>query len=208
VDRLGDIERVLQRGDIPVFIDPDLKFLGTGKLNISGIVDARMRKRPPGKGLDLAPLVIGLGPGFCAGENCHAVVETNRGHYLGRVIWDGRAEADTGIPGKVLDQRQDRVLRAPANGSLKTKKAIGDILQQGVIIGDVKGEFIKAPFEGVLRGLLRSGHPVQNGMKIGDLDPRKDARLARTVSEKSLAIGGGVLEALLTRPEIRGTLWN
>jgi xanthine dehydrogenase accessory factor len=208
VDRLGEIGEVLEGGDIPVSIDPGLSILESRKFDISAIIDARMRKRSPEAGMEQARLVIGLGPGFTAGENCHAVIETNRGHFLGRVIWEGEAERNTGIPGKVGDRKEDRVIRAPADGKLVTVASIGDILEQGDVIGAVEGEIISAPFQGVLRGLLRNGHLVRKGMKIGDHDPRGDAQLTKTVSEKSLAIGGGVLEALLTQPEIREKLWN
>jgi xanthine dehydrogenase accessory factor len=208
VNHFSEIEQVIKSGKIPVSIDPDLEILEISNFDIPVIVDARMRKRPPESGLEQASLVIGLGPGFIAGENCHAVIETNRGHYLGRVIWEGQAEENTGTPGKIGERGYDRVLRAPASGRLITMVDIGTVLQQGDAICAVEGDTIPAPFNGVLRGLLRNGHPVQKGMKIGDLDPRMNPRLAKTISEKSFAIGGGVLEALLTRPEIREKLWN
>ena len=172
------------------------------------MIDARMIKRPPEIGREAAPFVIGLGPGFIAGENCHAVVETNRGHHLGRVIWDGQAEANTGIPGKVGEKQIERVLRAPKDGVLNPRKQIGDILQRGDVIAIVEDEKIVAPFDGVLRGLLRDQHPVTKGMKVGDLDPRNDPAYAYTVSDKSRSIGGGVLEALLTQEEMRTKLWT
>ena len=208
VDRVVEVRKALKQGEVPVLVDPELEIRNLLQFDIAAMIDARMRKLPPETGLEYAPLVIGLGPGFIAGENCHAVIETNRGHYLGRVIWDGSAEANTGIPGRVGERQQDRVLRAPINGKLKTLAAIGASLRQGDAIGVVGSELISAPFDGVLRGLLRNGHPVQKGMKVGDLDPRGDPGLAETVSEKSLAIGGGVLEALLTRRKIREKLWS
>jgi xanthine dehydrogenase accessory factor len=167
-----------------------------------------MTKRPPDLSMDVAPLVIGLGPGFVAGTNCHAAIETNRGHFLGRVIWDGAPEADTGIPGAVAKHQNDRVLRAPANGIFQTRVEIGERVQQELVIAEVAGQKLVAPFDGILRGLLHDGLQVQQGLKVGDIDPRDDPRYATQVSEKSLAIGGGVLEALLTRPEIRERLWS
>jgi xanthine dehydrogenase accessory factor len=200
--------RVILGGEIPVLVDPELDIRFAPQFELVALVDARMRKRPPDLGLEAAPLVIGLGPGFVAGENCHAVIETNRGHNLGRVLWEGAPEADTGVPGKVGDHQHDRVLRAPADGDLRALTEIGSQVAQGSLIATVAGEPILAPFDGVLRGLLRDGMAVKRGMKTGDLDPRNDPRYAVTVSEKSLAIGGGVLETLLTRPEIRVKLWN
>jgi xanthine dehydrogenase accessory factor len=203
-----DIMGVLSVGEIPVLIDPDCGILNTVEFGVVALVDARMTKKPPNLGLDAAPIVIGLGPGFIAGDNCHAVIETNRGHNLGRVIWKGPPEPNTGVPGLVGEKQIDRVLRAPTDGILQTRREIGDRLTVGDLIAKVSGEPICAPFNGVLRGLLRHGFPVKHGMKIGDLDPRNDISFAVTVSEKSLAIGGGVLEALLTRPDIRSNLWS
>jgi xanthine dehydrogenase accessory factor len=166
-----------------------------------------MTKRPPDLGIDLAPFVIGLGPGFVAGRNCRAAIETNRGHFLGRVIWEGSPETDTGIPGAVRQFQNDRVLRAPSDGFFSTQVEIGERVQKGQLIAIVEGQKVVAPFDGILRGLLHDGLPVQQGLKVGDIDPRDDPRIASLVSEKSLAIAGGVLEALLAKPEIRDRLW-
>ena len=202
----------MESGDIPVLIDPHCKtILYSQQPHVPAplaIIDARMTKRPPDLSIDAAALVIGLGPGFVAGENCHAAIETNRGHFLGRVIWEGAPEADTGIPGVVAKHQNDRVLRASADGLFQTHVEIGERLQKGQLIADIDGQEIVAPFDGILRGLLHAGLPVQCNLKVGDIDPRTDPRFATLVSEKSLAIGGGVLEALLTRPEIRERLWN
>jgi xanthine dehydrogenase accessory factor len=203
----GDALRILSKGEIPVLIDPDCLIRHVHEFEIVAMVDARMTKQPPDLSLDAAPLLVGLGPGFVAGKNCHAVIETNRGHYLGRVIWLGAPEPNTGVPGKVGDKQQDRVLRAPTAGILRNNLEIGEKAAAGEVIADVAGKAILAPFDGVLRGMLRDGTSVKSGMKVGDLDPRNDAKYTATVSEKSLAIGGGVLEALLTRPEIRSKLW-
>lgn len=195
--------------EIPILIDPNLNLLSASQVLSAplALIDARMTKLPPESGLPVAPLVIGLGPGFVAGQNCHAAIETNRGHFLGRVIWLGAPEADTGIPGTVARHQSDRVLRAPADGTFVTHLDIGSRLQAGQLIAEVSGTPIVAPFDGLLRGLLHAGLPVECGTKVGDLDPRNDPRFATLISEKSLAIGGGVLEALLTRPEIRQKLW-
>jgi xanthine dehydrogenase accessory factor len=157
-----------------------------------------MAKRNIDTTIDQAPLVIALGPGFTAGVDCHAVIETNRGHRLGRVIWQGAAEANTGTPGLVGGKGVERVLRAPVAGIVSWRVDIGDRVREGEIMGDVAGIAIKAPFDGVVRGLIAPGTAVPERLKIGDVDPRGDVEACYTISEKALAIGGGVLEAILT----------
>lgn len=163
----------------------------------SAVVDARIAKRNIDTTIDQAPLVIALGPGFTAGVDCHAVIETNRGHRLGRVIWRGAAEANTGTPGMVAGKGRARVLRAPVDGVAAWRVDIGERVREGQLLGDVAGLPITAPFEGVVRGLIAPGTDVPAGLKIGDVDPREDVSAAFTISEKALAIGGGVLEAML-----------
>lgn len=206
------ILQLLAKGALPVLVDP--QGAAVKALHPTVVVDGRMQKIPAALDPTPVPLLIGLGPGFTAGENCHAVVETNRGHYLGRVLWQGSAQADTGIPEGVGQHDADRVLRALVDGTLKAHASIGDVLQTGQVIAELQpadGSAMlsyAAAFPGVLRGLLRDGSPVQAGMKFGDLDPRCDPAYARLVSDKSLAIGGGVLEAILSRPELRKQLWS
>ena len=159
--------------------------------------------------MDAAALVIGLGPGFTAGEDCHAVIETQRGHTLGRVIWEGSTLSDTSKP----EGDPRRVLRAPHDGVMVNHKQIGDHCEPDELIAEIQSEIenrkskIVSPFKGIIRGLIHDGLKVTRGTKIGDIDPRDDARLCQSVSEKALAIGGGVMEALLTRPEVRSKLW-
>lgn len=172
------------------------------------LIDARMTKQPPGTALDAAPLVIGLGPGFTAGADCHAVIETQRGHRLGRVIWEGAAAADTGVPETVAGMAAERVLRASAAGVFETVVDIGALLVKGDLIARVGELSILAPFDGLLRGLLHPTLEVTAGQKVGDLDPRGAAVDWRLVSDKALSIAGGVMEALLSRPDIRRTLWE
>lgn len=219
---LGEAGHILDAGCIPVLIDPQANLLHllssqarigeAGVLSTPGsplvLVDGRMTKRTPEYGRDAADLVIGLGPGFVAGENCHVVIETNRGHNLGRVIWKGPAEEDTGLPEAVAERRAERVLRAPVSGQLKNYLEICAHLEPGQLIAEVEGQPVVAPFRGVLRGLIHPGLFVREGMKIGDVDPRDDPRSCRLVSDKSLAVGGGVLEAILTKPELRCQLWD
>ena len=190
-------------GSIPVLAAPELPAglrnspLVTRHSSLA-LVDARMAKRNIDTRIDQAPLVIALGPGFTAGVDCHAVIETNRGHRLGRVIWRGAAEPNTGTPGLVEGKGVERVLRAPAAGAARWRRDIGDRVRAGEIIGEVAGIAIAAPFDGVVRGLIAPGTVVPAGLKIGDVDPRDDVEACFTISEKALAIGGGVLEAILT----------
>jgi xanthine dehydrogenase accessory factor len=200
-----EVLSLLASGSIPVLIDPPAS--SRLELNPLVIVDGRMTKQAPDLDCGSADLVIGLGPGFVAGDNCHAVVETRRGPFLGRVIWQGAAEADTGLPDQVSQYQVERVLRAPVDGILRTHVEIGDHLEAGQLVAEVAGVPVRSLFPGILRGLLKPGMLVKQGLKIGDLDPRDDPRLARLVSDKSLAIVGGVLEAILSKPMLRKFLW-
>ena len=205
ISKPAGIAPTLEANHIPVLTDPALTSLA-GLIPLV-LVDARMTKRAPDVIANAASLVIGLGPGFIAGENCHAVVETVRGHNLGRVFWQGAAQADTGVPSSVALHGKDRVLRAPAAGRVEPHAEIGRQLKTGDLIAMIAGSSLHAPFDGVLRGLIHPSVDVSAGMKIGDLDPRNDPSYCWRVSDKALAIGGGVLEALLTRPELRAKLW-
>jgi len=193
--------RLAQTGVIPVLVAPDIAPVLNSSFVIDHpsftLVDARMAKRNIETRIIDAPLVIALGPGFTAGVDCHAVIETNRGHRLGRVIWRGAAEANTGTPGIVAGKGRERVLRAPVTGNASWRAEIGDRVREGQILGDVAGQPVTAPFNGVVRGLIAPGTTVSAGLKIGDIDPRDDVTACFTVSEKALAIGGGVLEAVL-----------
>jgi len=189
---------------VPVLVDPELELLSKHPPLV--LVDARMRKTRSLFPLEEIELLIGMGPGFTAGENCHAAVETNRGHFLGRVYWQGSTQADTGIPEKVEQYQQERVLHTPVGGQVETFVAIGDHVAAGdrlLCIGDHE---MVAPFKGVVRGLIYPGLRVEAGTKVGDIDPRQEGFRCRYVSDKSLAIGGGALEAVLTKPSIRRKL--
>jgi xanthine dehydrogenase accessory factor len=196
VDAPGAARDVAKRGKVAVLVDPDARWLG--ELRPDALVDAIMAKRNTGTRKEWAPRVIALGPGFEAPRDCHAVVETNRGPDIGRVIWRGAAEPNTGEPGEVGGQRGRRVLRAPAPGVLRATREIGDMVQRGEIVADVWGFPVRSELDGLLRGLLRDGTRVTAGMKIGDVDPRGDPSLTYRVSDKSLAVAGGVLEAVLS----------
>lgn len=205
IETLSEAAARFEANEIPVLVDPTLKDFK--HLVQAVIVDARMIKRPPDVVANAASLVVGLGPGFVAGENCHAVIETMRGHNLGRVFWQGSALADTGLPGSIALHGKDRVLRAPKAGQVEPAAEIGQQLRAGQLVATVAGAKLRAPFAGVLRGLIHPSVEVQAGMKVGDLDPRNDPSYCWRVSDKALAVGGGVLEALLTRPEMRTILW-
>ncbi len=198
---------VLGKQQIPVLVDPDCS--SAKALHASVVVDARMLKRPPEPIGYVPQLYLGLGPGFEAGVNCQAVVETRRGAMLGRVYWRGGPDPDTGQP----EGDPQRVLRAPADGTFIAHKQIGEHCEKGELIAEVQPSIenqqsqILSPFPGILRGLLHSGLNVPRGLKIGDIDTRDDPRLCQMVSDKALAVGGGVLEAILSRPELRATLW-
>ncbi|MGB8214100.1 MAG: selenium-dependent molybdenum cofactor biosynthesis protein YqeB [Anaerolineales bacterium] len=193
---------VLGKQQVPVLVDPACS--SAKALHAAVVVDGRMTKRPPEPIGYVPSLYLGLGPGFIAGGNCQAVVETRRGPMLGRVYWQGGPDPDTGQP----EGDPQRVLRAPAEGDLVAHAEIGQHLEAGQLIAEVAGQGITAPFAGVLRGLLHPGLRVTRGLKIGDIDLRDDARLCQVVSDKALAVGGGVLEAILSRPEVRGALWT
>jgi xanthine dehydrogenase accessory factor len=193
-----------EQGIVPVLVDPQVESLPV--FDPIALVDGRMRKSPPDVGLSAAPFVIGLGPGFTAGTDCHAVIETNRGHDLGRVFWQGSAQPDTGVPEQVAGYDVDRVLRAPSDGVFRGEVQLGVRVHRGDLIAYVDERPLKATFDGVLRGLLHDGLEVTAGMKVGDVDPRGDPSYCYRISDKSLAIGGGALEALLSQPEIRSAL--
>jgi xanthine dehydrogenase accessory factor len=193
----NDIQAVWNNGKIPLLIDPEAKTRDFLKPDV--LIDAIIAKINIGTRKSDAPFVIGMGVGFNAGVDVHAVIETNRGHNLGRVIYGGQAEPDTGTPGVIAGESSRRVFRAPVNGSFETNRNIGDLIKAGDFIASVNGKAIEASIGGVIRGLLRHGTQVHTGMKAGDVDPRGIKECCFTVSDKASAIGGGVLEAILAR---------
>ncbi len=201
----------LEANEIPALIDPNADIL-TFDLRPSTfivVIDGRLTKQPPAPLPAPIPLHIGLGPGFHAGVNCQAVVETRRSHTLGRVYWNGTTQPDSGQP----EGDPRRVLRAPNDGMLNANAKIAEHVEEGQIVATIQvnkytSSQIHSPFAGVLRGMIRDGIHVTQGLKIGDIDPRDDASACFLVSDKALAIGGAVLEAILTRGEIREQLWK
>jgi xanthine dehydrogenase accessory factor len=198
----GQVQAALDAGEIPVLVDPEASILSD--LDISVLIDGRLTKHPPEPLPFSIPLHIGLGPGFHAGRNCTAVIETRRSHTLGRVYWEGPTQPDSGQP----EGNPRRVLRAPVEGVFKSQTQIGEHVDGGQIVAEVDDHPILAPFPGVLRGLIHPGLQVTKGLKVGDVDPRDDPQLCSLVSDKALAIGGGALEAILSVPEFRKSLWG
>jgi xanthine dehydrogenase accessory factor len=208
------------RGEIPVIVDPDRT--RTAQCNPIAAIDAIMAKSNTGTYIDAAPIVVALGPGFTAGVDCHAVIETQRGHHLGRVYYRGAAQPDSGTPGNVGGQDAQRVVRAPVNGIFYAQHKIGDRLKAGEVIGRVvaidqpltdsaagrpaaidrnspspPGIAVTTKIDGILRGVLHDGRKIAAHTKIADVDPRGEEEYCFTVSDKSWAVGGGALEAVL-----------
>lgn len=191
---------IIAKGNIAVLVDPMGQTIADFKPDC--VVDAILAKQNLGTTKDMAPLVIGVGPGFHAGPevsaDCHACIETKRGHYLGRVIWDGSPIPNTGVPGNIGGYSKERVLRAPATGAFKPVAHIGDMVKKGDVLAYVDGKPMVATLTGILRGLLQEDCPVEEGMKSGDIDPRCKKSHCFSCSDKTRAIAGGVLEAILT----------
>jgi xanthine dehydrogenase accessory factor len=191
---------VMSWGEVPVIVDEDVSILR--QICPTVLVEATLSKYNSGITRDDAAIVIALGPGYEAGKDVHAVIETNRGHNLGRVYLEGRAEPNTGVPGAIGGYSIERLLRSPAQGKLYGVRQIGDLVQAGETIALVKSEEnsnepVIATITGILRGLVRNNLYVKQGMKVGDIDPRAEREHCFTISDKSRAIAGGVLEAIL-----------
>ncbi|MGD9665941.1 MAG: selenium-dependent molybdenum cofactor biosynthesis protein YqeB [Synergistaceae bacterium] len=186
-------EMFLNEG-VSIIVDPDALSLEMIKPFL--LVDSIMAKRNLGTHMKMAPLVIGIGPGFVAKEDVHYVVETKRGHYLGRLISEGSAIPDTGVPGIQMGYSIERLLRAPCEGYIEHIKEIGDHVETGDLIGKIGSEEIRAAIPGVLRGFIHPSVYVKKGMKIGDVDPRDAKEHCYSITDKALAIAGGVLEAV------------
>jgi xanthine dehydrogenase accessory factor len=196
ISKPEEIHSVWREGIIPILVDPEgektRRFIEPDIL-----VDAIMAKKNLGTHIKKAPLVIGLGPGFYAGQDVHVVVETNRGHDQGRVILKGTAEPDTGTPGNIGGYTVERVLRTMKKGIFHPQKSIGDRINKGSVVAVVDDFPVMAKISGIVRGLIREGVEVKKGMKVGDIDPRGKREFCFTISDKARAIGGGVLEAIL-----------
>jgi len=182
-------------GKIPLLIDPEAKVRDFLKPDV--LIDGILAKKNLGTKMTDAHLVIGLGPGFIAGEDVHVVIETNRGHNLGRIITEGEAEPNTGIPGAIAGYTEERVIRAPASGTFRTFKKIGDGVKANEKVGIIGSAAVRSRIAGVIRGLLRDETEVWKGMKLGDVDPRGIKTHCHTISDKARTVSGGVLQAIL-----------
>ncbi|HZW83407.1 MAG TPA: selenium-dependent molybdenum cofactor biosynthesis protein YqeB [Candidatus Deferrimicrobium sp.] len=192
-----------QKGEIPVIVDPELDYIQD--FSPAVVVDAILAKRNTGTRREMAGLVIGLGPGFTAGTDVDLVVETNRGHDLGRLIYSGSAEPNTGIPGEIAGYSTQRVLYAGLDGRFSAGINIGEHVKAGEFLGNISGrhcnEDVLAPMDGMLRGLIRTGTLVETGMKIGDIDPRNQKSMCWSISDKARALGTAVLLGILEKKD-------
>lgn len=199
IESVEQMRQVWEEGKVPVLVDPKGESIRLLKPKV--VVDAILAKKNLGTTKDMAPLTIGLGPGFCAGEDVDVVIETKRGHNLGRIIRQGSAYPNTGIPGIIGGYGAERVIHAPAAGRMKNRSKIGDIVEAGQVLAVIEGEGgsteVSATIDGLLRGLIRDDYPVTKGFKIADIDPRKE-ELANcfTISDKARCIAGSVLEVI------------
>ena len=193
---------LLQVGKLPVLVDPAGESIA--RLKPLAVVDAILAKKNLGTCRDMAPITVALGPGFTAGEDVDAVIETKRGHNLGKVIWQGQAAPNTGVPGVIGGYGKERVIHSPAAGILRNVCSITDTVRMGEVIATVESEEgsvpVTATIDGLLRGLIRDGYPVKKGFKIADIDPRiEEYNNCFTISDKARCIAGGVVEAILCR---------
>ena len=203
-DSIEQAVSFLQDRKLVMLVDPD--GISISQLKPLAVVDAILAKKNLGTCRQMAPITIALGPGFIAGQDVHAVIETKRGHNLGRVLWQGSAAPNTGIPGIIGGYGKERVIHSPADGILHNIKKITDTVHQGELIATVENGHditpVTATIDGILRGLIRDGYPVTTGFKIADIDPRADEyNNCSTISDKARCIAGGVLEAILSMKE-------
>ncbi len=195
IEHADQVGEIWAQGDLPVLVDPKWDSIPVIKPDV--LVDAILAKRNLGTRVSDSGLVIGLGPGFDAGTDVHTVIETNRGHDLGRIITEGAAAPNTGIPGAIGGYARERVLRAPVAGKLCWDCMLGDLVQAGQVLGQVAGAPVVAEISGLLRGQVRPNGHVPQGLKLGDIDPRGDRAFLHTISDKGRAIGGAVLESIM-----------
>ncbi|WP_346685337.1 selenium-dependent molybdenum cofactor biosynthesis protein YqeB [Megamonas hypermegale] len=188
-------QEVMLKGDIAVIVDEQADVKDEFKPNV--IIDAIMAKKNLNTKIDDVPVVIGVGPGFCAGKDCDYVIETKRGHFLGKVIEQGEAIANTGVPGNIGGYTIERIIRSNGDGVFKSVAKIGDSVKKGDIVAYTEDRPIYALIDGIVRGMLHDGIVVSDKMKCGDIDPRAEKSHCFTISDKSRAIGGGALEAVM-----------
>lgn len=195
VNNINEIHKEIKKGNIPIIIDKEANIIK--KLKPKVVVDAIIAKKNLGTSIDDASIVIGVGPGFEAKKDCHLVIETKRGHYLGRVIEEGSAIPNTGVPGNIGGYTKERIIRASSNGKIRPVVKIGDYVKKGEVVAYIDGVEVLAEIDGIVRGMLQKGIEVFKGMKSGDIDPRCEKNHCFTISDKARSIGGGVLEAIM-----------
>jgi xanthine dehydrogenase accessory factor len=203
VNAKKDIVALWKQGKVPIVVDPQGNMIREVKAEV--VIDATLAKRNTGMHRDMAPITIALGPGFRAGKDVDVVIETNRGHNLGRLIFKGYAEPNTGIPGPIKGYTEERVLRAPCDGKIRTVLDIGGYVKKRDVICYCGKEPVRAEIDGVIRGLIMNTMEVKKGFKIGDIDPRGIREYCTTISDKARAIGGAVLEAILYMKRVKKT---
>lgn len=187
--------KTAQQDVIPVLVDDKMIYIADNKPYV--LVDSILAKKNIGTTKDMAQFVIGVGPGFTAGVDVDAVVETQRGHYLGEVILNGTSIPNTGVPGSIGGYSVERVIKSPCEGRVKILRDIGSFVESGDTVALVDGIEVKTQIGGIVRGMIQDGYYVYNNMKMGDVDPRGIARYCYEISDKARAISGGVLEAIL-----------
>ena len=196
-DGIEEMEKILENDEIPVLIDGEGKYISILKPSI--LIDAILAKKNLGTHINMAPITIGIGPGFFAGKDVHAVIETKRGHHLGEVIYSGEAIKNSGIPGNIGGFTKERVIHSEWEGNIRNISKIGDTVRKGETIALINGNKVLATIDGILRGIIRDGYFVTKGFKIADIDPRMDEyENCFTISDKARSVGGGALEAILT----------
>ncbi len=202
VESIAEARKVMNTGQVAILVDPSCKLLS--ELQPLAVVDAILAKKNLGTTREMAPITVALGPGFEAGAEVDVVIETMRGHDLGRLIFRGRAKPNTGVPGMIEGMGKERVIHAPASGIISDRAAISDIIEKDQIIAEIDGFPVIATMDGVLRGLIRDGFRVHQGLKIADIDPRaSEKENCFTISDKARCIGGAVLEAVLLLKKLR-----
>ncbi len=195
VNNINEIHKEIKKGNIPIIIDKEANIIK--ELNPKVVVDAIIAKKNLGTSINDAPIVIGVGPGFEAKKDCHLVIETKRGHYLGKVIEEGSAIPNTGVPGDIGGYTKERIIRASSNGKIRPVVKIGDYVKKDEVVAYIDGVEVLAEIDGIVRGMLQEGIEVFKGMKSGDIDPRCEKNHCFTISDKARSIGGGVLEAIM-----------
>lgn len=201
-ENVEDMKAAFRKSYVAVAVDPQGKFIES--LAPLAVVDGIIAKKNLGTNRQMAPITVGLGPGFTAGVDCDVVIETNRGHDLGRLIFEGTASENTGNPGNIQGFTTERILRASATGIIRVLHDIASVVKKEQVVAEVEGHPIKAGLDGMVRGMIRDGSEVFEGMKVGDVDPRVVPKNAETISDKARLIGGGTLEAILILKHRRG----